>query len=219
MPGPATANYDARWGYRAFDAERYERRRYGGLVRGLNLRFLERAILRALGRVDGRRLVLDVPCGTGIIGHHLAARGFDIVAADISPAMLAVAAGRDHAVGLVRADLEAPPWRPGTFDAVVCARFLMHLPPEARPRVLRTLADLARGPLVATVCHPYTVKSLGRWLRRRLGARPKRSPRLSRRALAAEAAAAGLELERVISVLPLLSEVWVVVMRHRRVSQ
>src|SRR6058998_962365 len=109
MPGPATANYDARWGYRAFDAERYERRRYGGLVRGLNLRFLERAILRALGRVDGRRLVLDVPCGTGIIGNHLAARGFEIVAADTSPAMLAVAAGRDHAGGLVRADLEAPP--------------------------------------------------------------------------------------------------------------
>ena len=35
MSGPATANYDARWGYREFDAERYERRRYGGLDQGL----------------------------------------------------------------------------------------------------------------------------------------------------------------------------------------
>jgi len=212
---PVSADYDARWGYRDFDARRYERRRYGGFVRGLNLRLLDHAIRRALHAVDGRRLVLDIPCGTGIIGDHLSTRGFEIVGADISPAMLGVAADREHALGLVRADLEAPPWRPGSFDAVVCARFLMHLPAEARPRVLRTLAALTRGPLVATVCHPYTVKSLGRWCRRRLGRRAKQSPRLTRRALAAEVAAAGLRLERVIPVLPFLSEVWVVVIRNR----
>ena len=215
MVAPVTADYDARWGYRDFDARRYEQRRYGGLVRGLNLRLLDRALRRALRDVDGRRLVLDIPCGTGIIGDHLSTCGFEIIGADISRAMLGVAADREHALGLVRADLEAPPWRPGSFDAVVCARFLMHLPPGARPRVLRTLAGLTRGPLVATVCHPYTVKSLGRWLRRRLGRPAKRSPRLTRQALAAEVAAAGLRLERVIPVLPLLSEVWVVVIRNR----
>jgi SAM-dependent methyltransferase len=215
MPAPVTANYDARWGYRDFDARRYERRRYGSLVRRLNLRLLERVLLRALAGVNGRRLVLDVPCGTGIIGDYLASRGFRIVGADISPAMLEVARERDHALGLLRADLEAPPWRPGTFDAVVCARFLMHLPAESRPRVLATLAGLTHGPLVATVCHPYTVKSFGRSLRRLLGRSGKRSPRLTRQALAAEVEAAGLQLERVIPVLPLLSEVWVVVLRNR----
>ncbi len=159
--------------------------------------------------------MLDVPCGTGLIGGYLAARGFRVVGADISPAMLEVARERDHALGLLRADLEAPPWRPGSFDAVVCARFLMHVPAASRPRVLRTLAGLTHGPLVATVCHPYTVKSLGRSVRRWLGRPTKRSPRLTRRALAAEVEAAGLQLERVIPVLPLLSEVWVVVLRNR----
>jgi len=215
VSAPATADYDARWGYRELDARRYEQRRYGSLVRRLNLRLLERTLVRALGDVDGARLVLDVPCGTGIIGGHLAGNGFRVVGADISPAMLGVAAERGHALGLLRADLEAPPWRPRSFDAVVCARFLMHLPAQDRPRVLATLARLARGPLVATVCHPYTVKNLGRWIRRGLGGRPKRSPRLTRRALAAEVRAAGLELERVIPVLPFLSEVWVVVLRDR----
>jgi SAM-dependent methyltransferase len=214
MP-PATADYDARWGYRHFDAERYERRRYGGFVRSLNLRLLDRALLRALAGVSGRRLVLDTPCGTGIIGDYLALRGFRIVGADISPAMLEVAADRDHALGLVRADLEAPPWRPGSFDAVVCVRFLMHLPATHRSHVLRTLAELTHGPVVATVCHPYTLKSLGRGLRRLLGGPAKRSPRLTRRALAAEVEAAGLALERVIPVVPFLSEVWVVVIRNR----
>jgi len=162
--------------------------------------------------------VLDVPCGTGILGEFLSARGLRTVGVDISPAMLDVARGRTQAIGHVRADLEAPPCRPRTFDAVVCARFLMHLPPETRPRVLRTLAELAAGPLVATVCHPYTVKTLGRSLRRLLGLPAKRSPRLTRRALAAEVDAAGLTLERVIPVLPLLSEVWVVVLTTRASS-
>jgi len=79
--------------------------------------------------------------------------------------------------------------------------------------VLDTLAGLGRGPLVATVCHPYTLKSLVRALRRAFGGRAKRSPRLTRRMLAGEVAAAGLELGRVIRVMPLLSEVWVVVVR------
>jgi len=215
MPAPATADYDARWGYRHLDARRYERRRYGGLVRGLNLRLLERALAQALAGVGGRRLVLDLPCGTGIIGAYLAARGFRVVGADISPAMLEVAREREHALGLLRADLEAPPWRPGSFDAVVCARFLMHVPAASRPRVLSTLAGLTSGPLIATVCHPYTVKSLGRSIRRQLGRPTKQSPRLTRHALATEVEAAGLTLERVIPVLPLLSEVWVVVLRNR----
>jgi len=215
MPAPAVANYDARWGYREFDAARYERRRYGGLIRRLNLRLLERALARALTSVPAGALVLDVPCGTGILGGFLAARGFRVVGADISPAMLGVAGGRPHAIGHVRADLELPPWRAGSFAAVVCARFLMHVPPASRPRLLGTLAELAHGPLVATVCHPWTLKSLGRAARRMVGAHAKRSPRLTRTELAAEVDAAGLSLERVIPVLPILSETWVVVMRKQ----
>ncbi|HLY36695.1 MAG TPA: hypothetical protein VKU61_01580, partial [Candidatus Binatia bacterium] len=81
MSAPATADYDARWGYRELDARRYEQRRYGSLVRRLNLRLLVRALVRALRDVDGARLVLDVPCGTGIIGGHLASNGFRVVGA------------------------------------------------------------------------------------------------------------------------------------------
>jgi SAM-dependent methyltransferase len=213
MAEPVAEHYDARWGYRHFDAERYERRRYGSWGRRLNLRLTECAIARALAGVPAGGLVLDAPCGTGILSEFLRRRGFRVLGADISPAMLAVARQRGAALGHVRADLERPPCRPQSVDAVVSSRFMMHLPPDTRTRMFRTMADLARGPVIATVCHPYTWKSFQRGVRRRLGGSAKRSPRLTRSELATEATSAGLEIERIIPVLPLLSEVWVVVLR------
>jgi SAM-dependent methyltransferase len=213
MGGPVAEHYDARWGYRNLDAERYERRRYGSLGRRLNLRLLERALARALVHVPPDGLVLDAPCGTGILSTFLRRRGFRVIGADISPAMLAVAHRRADALGHVRADLERPPYRPRSVDAVLSNRFLMHLPSDTRARVLRVLGELARGPVVATVMHPYTYKSFQRALRRTLGGTAKRSPRLTRQQLEDEAARAGMRVERVIPVLPILSEVWVVVLR------
>jgi len=212
MAEPVAEHYDARWGYRKLDAERYERRRYGSLGRRLNLRLLERALTRALARVPADGLVLDAPCGTGILSTFLRRKGYRVIGADISPAMLAVAHRRADALGHVRADLEQPPCRPRSVDAVLTSRFLMHLPSDTRVRVLRVLGELARGPVVATVCHPYTYKSFQRALRRALGGSAKRSPRLTRRELEDEAARAGMRIERVIPVLPILSEVWVVVL-------
>ena len=212
MAEPVAEHYDARWGYRKLDAERYERRRYGSFGRRLNLRLLERALTRALARVPADGLVLDAPCGTGILSTFLRRQGYRVIGADISPAMLAVAHRRADALGHVRADLEQPPCKPRSVDAVLTSRFLMHLPSDTRMRVLRVLGELARGPVVATVCHPYTYKSFQRALRRALGGSVKRSPRLTRRELEDEAARAGMRIERVIPVLPILSEVWVVVL-------
>jgi SAM-dependent methyltransferase len=212
MAVSAVAHYVARWGYRAVDARRYERRRYGGPGRRLNLRLLERALGRAVAGLPRGGLVLNLPCGTGIVGRSLAARGLRVLQADISPTMLAVACERGDALAHVRADVERPPLRRRSVDAVLCARFLMHVPARARPGLLAGLAELSRGPVIATVCHPYTLKSATRRLRRALGWRVKRSARLDRRALEVEVAAAGLRVERVIAVMPLFSEVWVVVM-------
>jgi ubiquinone/menaquinone biosynthesis C-methylase UbiE len=213
-PAPdESAHYDARWGYRQFDARRYEARRYGGAVRRWNHWLLERTLARGLAAVPRGGVVLDAPCGTGILADFLRGRGLRVLGMDISPAMLGVATTRRPAVGHVRADLEALPLKPGSVDAVVSTRFLMHLPPELRPRMLAGLARVSRGPVVATVCHPYTVKSFGRAVRRAFGGKAKRSPRLTRRELEREVREAGLQLDACLPVLPLLSEVWVIVVR------
>jgi SAM-dependent methyltransferase len=119
-------------GYGRIDAARYERRRYGSLGRRLNHRFLERALARALRPVAPGGLVLDAPSGTGILHTFLAARGYRVVAADLSKPMIAQSIGRGETIGGVLADIRRLPFPPGTFDAVVCSRFLMHLPRGAR---------------------------------------------------------------------------------------
>src|SRR5215831_8701972 len=91
--------YSARLGYVGVDARRYERRRYGGFRRSLNQRILMRVLGHGLAGVAPGSLVLDVPCGTGVLADLFVDRELRCVRADISPAMLSVAATRPGAVG------------------------------------------------------------------------------------------------------------------------
>lgn len=209
MSTPADDYYPARWGYRDIDAGGYEKRRYGTARRRLNQRLLERRLRRALLPVAGGS-ILDVPCGTGILAGVFAALRLHVTSADISVAMLRAAAARG-VESRVRADVERLPFRGGAFDAVVCNRFFMHLPPALRPRVLHELGRVSRGPVVFTVCHPYTLKAVSRRIRRGFGLHAKAKQRLGRAAVAREVSAAGLRLRNVSWVVPALSEVWVIV--------
>jgi SAM-dependent methyltransferase len=214
-PTPETVRFpDSLTGYRHLDAARYERRRYGSLARRMNHWFLERALTRALAPVAPGGLVLDTPSGTGILHDLLAARGYRVVASDLSRPMIAQSRRRGRAAGGVLADIRALPFRARSFDAVVCSRFIMHLPRGARGETLRALAELSRGPVIATVCHPYTFKTASRAARRFLGGNPKQSPRITRRGLEEELAEVGLALQSVAVVLPILSEVWVASIRR-----
>ena len=64
----------------------------------------------------GRRLILDLGCGTGRTIELLSERGYELVGLDISGEMLRVARG--HGLGcLVLADIAHLPFRDSTFDA------------------------------------------------------------------------------------------------------
>jgi ubiquinone/menaquinone biosynthesis C-methylase UbiE len=76
-------------------------------------------LVDALGLGPGST-VLDVGCGPGRHAHALAARGIDIVGADIAERFLELAAEAGVAgASFVRADARALPVAPGAFDAAV----------------------------------------------------------------------------------------------------
>jgi len=75
--------------------------------------------------------ILDVGCGTGLIGAGLAARGYrNLTGIDISASMLKRARDRKgvYSGGLVKADLCSMPFPEASFDALVCIAVLTYAP-------------------------------------------------------------------------------------------
>lgn len=173
-------------------ADRYEARRFAGPLQRLKHRHDAALVVALLGRVPGVRTVLDLPVGTGRLLPELRAAGYRVTGVDRSLEMLR--AGRrtrpEEPAALVQADAARLPFPDGSFDAVVCLRFLFHLQPEERHGALLEMARVAgTGVVVGQLPWAGSVKHRARRLRGR-GARLA----LDRRAIADELAAAGLEL-------------------------
>jgi SAM-dependent methyltransferase len=121
------------------------------------------AAARALAPRAGE-LVLDAACGTGLTARVYARRGLRVVALDLSLGSLArLQAARLPGVRPVRADLGALPFADGTFDRVLCANAIQHMPDEGlRQAWVRELARVARpGGRVVVTAHGWSVPK--RW--------------------------------------------------------
>ena len=153
-------------------AQRYDSRRFDNLKGQLYRRREERAIERALCRLQPGSRILDAACGTGRITALLLRKGFRATGCDISPAMMAVAHQRLRSLGyqaaLVEGSVERLPYPDNTFDGASCIGLLMHLDTEARGRALCELARVSRGPLVVQ----YGCVGVFRRLKVAMGGRP-----------------------------------------------
>jgi SAM-dependent methyltransferase len=108
------------------------------------------------GLVIAGTRVLDAGCGAGRVAVELAARGFDVVGADVDPSMLAVARRSAQDVAWLQRDLAAldpeDPELGGAFDVVLAAGNVIPLLAEGtEAHVIRRLAGCLRdhAPLVA----------------------------------------------------------------------
>jgi len=109
-------------------------------------RLEQHAMLRAIP-LDGNQFALDLGCGTGQYTRSLALRGYQMVGADPSRAMLAVARVRGSAgdrVAYVQAIGEALPFRDATFAVAVAMTVLEFVDSDAA--VLRELARTIKRP-------------------------------------------------------------------------
>lgn len=121
------------------------------------------------GLPDGAR-ILDAACGIGIDVAALSRRGFDVVGADASAAMLAQARSRAAAEGVAARFVHCT-WEeltdrfPTGFDAVLCTGNALSHSPDSRAltRALSTFADLLApdGLFIADVQHWEVMHDLG----------------------------------------------------------
>lgn len=126
--------------------------------------------LAALPRKPGDR-ILDIPCGTGELERLLLAGAPDVelVAADVSPAMLHRAVRKNASAGVawIQCDVNRLPFPDKHFDHVVCASGLhdFHDPVGSvreLHRVLRTGGTLI---LIDWCADNLSVQLMGLWLR------------------------------------------------------
>jgi len=189
--------------YDAAQAAAYQRDREGPASDHRRECGLVRRALDGLG--PGARL-LDIPCGAGRMSLFLAGLGFDVHAADVSPAMVERARLRlstmGRAVPVEIQDLEGTTYPDRSFDAVFCFRFFHHLPDDdLRARVARELRRISGGRLLVSYQDSRSVASARRHLQSLLG-RPKGRFPLSPRAMREHFEQDGFRLVRDHARLP-----------------
>ncbi|MCH1522134.1 MAG: class I SAM-dependent methyltransferase [Arenicellales bacterium] len=111
---------------------------------------------------DSAALILDVGCGTGLVGDYLDHLGFHMIdGLDFSPEMLMVAGEKSVYRTLIEADLEKPlEIADGVYDAAICCGTFTHghVGPKALAEICRTLK---RGTPFACTIHNHLWEDAG----------------------------------------------------------
>ena len=116
---------------------------------------------------DLKSRILDVGCGTGLVGSSLSTRGYiNVDGLDFSLDMLEVAREKRIYKNLIQADLNKKlKFDDGTYDAMICCGTLTrgHVDPEVLIELLRILKQGA--PLACTInSWIWTEKKFDRWI-------------------------------------------------------
>jgi len=95
--------------------------------------------------------LLDIPCGTGILGKILHKFPFRIIASDISPEMMTLAQEEypaDRLDGCIQADITATGFERESFDCIVVLGFLHRVPRDIRLATMKEIAALSKGVVI-----------------------------------------------------------------------
>ena len=200
-------------------AANYDSHRFGSNVRQRRNVRKWKTILAALEETAGVRSILDMPCGTGRFTGHLADRGYLTVGSDISHEMMKVAEQKtghpDQLAGYVQADAVAVPLKDASLDCVMSVRFMFHVDPETRIRILREMGRVSRRWLIVDYRHRYSLRYAKWRVLRAFGMTRQRLDRVSHAQLEREFHAAGLSICKVIPVAHVFSDKWIVVGESR----
>jgi len=185
-------------------AERYGRQHLLGSRRLSHARE-SRIIARLIGPAPeaGRSIVLDAPSGSGRFAAVLHELGYRVIGLDRA-ATMTCQASESGCDAVVTGSIKELPFIDGAIDAMICVRFLHHLPGrEERVACLQEMRRITRGPIVVTawITNPLV------WMRRARKPRDGTRFLISRRELRATLDAAGLRVVRRIAHVPIWSPI------------
>ena len=132
--------------------------------------FLEqRAIERELRNFNWSEtdLLLDIPCGTGVLGPLMYKFPFKIIASDISSEMMMLARAeypQGRLVDCVEADITCTPFERESFACVITLGFLHRVPPEIKRAAIKEIASLSGKLSIASCSVDSRTQRFKHWL-------------------------------------------------------
>ena len=182
-------------------------------------------ILECVSRIPAGAKVLDLPCGTGRMTKLLVERGYRVTGADASQAMLSRAI-ENYAAYRNERDSNAPPVQFGVqdvlatnfatdeFDGICCIRLFHHFAEaELRRRAFRELRRICSGPIVVSFLNSFALDRVAYWMKAKLKGRPQlHQLPIPYAAIAADASAAGLQIDKQIAAQWGISSRWFLVL-------
>ena len=111
--------------------------------------------------------ILDIPCGTGLIGKLLSKTPASITASDISAEMMKRAAGEyigDNFNGFVECDITQTNFRKESFDCVIVLAFMHRVPKEIRHKTLEEVVRISKKYIIVSYGFDSHSQGLKKWL-------------------------------------------------------
>lgn len=185
-------------------------------------------IVECLNAIPSGSKVLDLPCGTGRLTRLLVERGYRVIAADVSEAMLSRAkenyatyrnaqGGKVPDVPFSLRDVLKTGFQTDEFDGVSCIRLFHHFSEaETRRAALSELRRICRGPIVVTFLNSFALDRFSSWLKMRIRRRePENQRPIPYSTFAADIAAAGLKIDKKMAAHWGISSRWFLVLSRR----
>jgi ubiquinone/menaquinone biosynthesis C-methylase UbiE len=97
---------------------------------------------------DGDHTLLDIPCGTGILGKTIKNFPFKIVASDISLEMMSLASeeyNSDNLISCVQCDITDTGLQKSSFDCVIVLGFLHRVPADIKIKAIKEVSVLTKN--------------------------------------------------------------------------
>lgn len=118
---------------------------------------IEEPIVKSLLKKFAPGNALDAACGTGRYSKYLEYLGHRVTGLDLSPAMLSKAKAENLKINFIKGNLEKLPFKDYSFDLVVCALTLTHLP-NIKPAISELFRVLRPGGhVILSDIHPWIV--------------------------------------------------------------
>ncbi len=208
-------NYKKNWNpaehYKEIEiAESYDKVRFSSISGQIFDRLEKKALRKMMSELPDNSLIMDAPSGTGRLAETLLEMGHRVVGVDISPEMLEVAKKKLKRFGdryqTINSDIHKMNLEKGSFDAVLCARVLMHFPLEEQVSFLSAVSSYSKSLVVFNQSVITDYHKIRRYVKRLLGNQAPASFPLTKDEVGQLIISSSLTEIRRRQVLPLVSE-------------